>query len=72
MAQCSLIAPETSQDLDRIFDYFTENNVEAGERFVTAFAKKCEKLLQFPNMGQSYQEIEPSLRGIPLDGYIIL
>lgn len=67
-----IIAPEASQDLDEIFDYFAENNVEAGERFVTAFEQKCGKLLQFPNMGRSYQEIEPSLRGIPLDGYILL
>ncbi len=67
-----LISPEASQDLDKIFDYFASNNVEAGERFVITFENKCEKLLQFPNMGRSYQDIEPSLRGIPLDNYIIL
>jgi len=67
-----LISPEASQDLDNIFDYFASNNVEAGERFVIAFEKKCEKLLQFPKMGRSYEEIESSLRGIPLDNYIIL
>ena len=67
-----LISPEASQDLDKIFDYFASNNVEAGERFVITFEKKCEKLLRFPNMGRSYQDIEHSLRGIPLDNYIIL
>ncbi|NET17276.1 MAG: type II toxin-antitoxin system RelE/ParE family toxin [Okeania sp. SIO1H6] len=67
-----LISPEASQDLDEIFDYFSNNNVDAGERFVIAFENKCEKLLQFPKMGKSYQDIEPSLRGIPLDNYIIL
>lgn len=67
-----LISPEASQDLDVIFDYFARNNVEAGEKFVMAFEKKCEKWLQFPNMGRSYEEIESSLRGIPLDNYIIL
>ena len=70
MRSC-LISPEASQDLDKIFDYFASNNIEAGERFVIAFEKKCEKLLQFPNMGRSYQDIEPSLRGIPLGNYII-
>ncbi|MEM1167732.1 MAG: type II toxin-antitoxin system RelE/ParE family toxin [Cyanobacteria bacterium P01_H01_bin.35] len=58
--------------MDEIFDYFASQNVEAGERFVIAFENKCEKLLQFPSMGRSYQDIEPSLRGIPLDNYIIL
>ncbi len=67
-----LISPEASQDLDKIFDYFASNNVEAGERFVLTFENKCEKLLRFPNMGRSYNDIEPSLRGIPLDNYIIL
>ena len=63
------ISPEASQYLDEIFDYFANHNVGAGERFVIAFENKCEKLLQFPNMGKSYQDIESSLRGIPLDNY---
>ena len=67
-----LISSEASKDLDQIFDYFASNNVEAGENFVIAFEKKCEKLLQFPKMGKSYKDIEPSLRGVPLDNYIIL
>lgn len=67
-----LISPEASQDLDGIFDYFAINNVDAGDKFVIAFEKKCEQLLQFPKMGRSYNDIEPSLRGIPLDNYIIL
>ena len=67
-----LISPEASQDLDKIFDYFASRNVDAGERFVIAFEKKCENLLQFPNMGRSYEDIESSLRGVPLDNYIIL
>ena len=67
-----IISPEASQDLDAIFDYFASRNVDAGERFVIAFEKKCENLRRFPNMGRSYAKIEPSLRGIPLDGYIIL
>lgn len=26
----------------------------------------------FPNMGRSYAHIRPSLRGLPLNGYVIL
>ncbi len=66
-----LISPEASQDLDKIFSYFTSRNVDAGERFVLAFEKKCENLRQFPNMGRRYAALAPSLRGIPLDNYII-
>ncbi len=67
-----LISPEASKDLDEILDYFASLNVNAGETFVIAFESKCQKLLKFPNMGRSYQDIELSLRGIPLDNYIIL
>lgn len=35
------------------------------------FSQKCQQLAQFPNLGRSYSHIRPSLRGLPLDGYII-
>lgn len=33
--------------------------------------KKCKNLADFPNMGRSYDDVKPSLRGLPLAGYII-
>lgn len=66
-----IISPEASKDLDEIFNYFASNNVDAGERFVLAFEKKCQKLIKFPNMGRNYNELNSSLRGIPLHNYII-
>jgi toxin ParE1/3/4 len=62
-----IIAPAASRDLNAIGDYFISHDVEAGERFITEFNKKCRNLVNFPNIGRSYAEIEPSLRGIPLD-----
>lgn len=59
----------TSQDLDEIADRFTLHNIEAGERFFQDFARRCQQLVNFPNMGRSYAEIRPDLRGLPLDGY---
>lgn len=66
-----IISPEASQDLSDIIDYFTGINIDAGERFVDEFEKKCKYLANFPNMGRSYANIKPELRGVPLDGYII-
>jgi toxin ParE1/3/4 len=65
------IAKEASQDLDEILDYFLMLNIEAGERFVQSFNRKCQNLVQFPNIGRIYDDIAPGLRGIPLNGYII-
>lgn len=67
-----IISPEASLDLSEIIDYFTIRNIEAGERFIDEFEKKCKYLANFPNMGRSYANIKPNLRGVPLDGYIIL
>ncbi len=66
-----IISPLASRDLDDIFDYFAEFSVDAGERFVDDFNKKCRNLAAFPHIGRVYTEIESSLRGIPLSGYVI-
>lgn len=57
--------------MDDISSYFAEQNVEAGERLLRSFNDKCVNLRQFPNMGKSYGDLRPGLRGIPMNGYII-
>lgn len=66
-----LISPSASRDLNAIADYFLTRNVDAGERLFQEFTKKCQYIAQFPNLGKSYSYLRPSLRGLPLDGYII-
>ncbi|NJL61698.1 MAG: type II toxin-antitoxin system RelE/ParE family toxin [Methylacidiphilales bacterium] len=65
------ISLEATQDLDEILDYFLSRNIEAGEKFIREFNKKCEYLTSFPNIGRSYANLDPNLRGISLDNYII-
>jgi toxin ParE1/3/4 len=67
----SIISRTASRDLAEIVDYFADINIEAGERFVQEFEKKCKNLVNFPNMGRSYEDIAPLLRGIPVDGHMI-
>ena len=66
-----IISLAASRDLDEIIDYFTQRDIEAGERFITEFNKKCRNLVQFPNIGRSYADFVPLLRGVPIDGHII-
>jgi toxin ParE1/3/4 len=47
-------------------------NIEAGENFLRTFARRCQQLVSFPYSGRNYDELETGLRGLPLDGYIIL
>ena len=66
-----IIAPVAIQDLDEITSYFASRNVDAGDRLLDQFQKKCRYLAQFPQIGRSYKTIRPYLRGVPMDGYII-
>jgi toxin ParE1/3/4 len=66
-----LITSEASRDLNEIVDYFQARNLDAGERFVAAFNQKCQYLTQFPNLGKRYSNLQPSLRGISLNQYIL-
>jgi toxin ParE1/3/4 len=60
-----------SRDLREISDYFYSRNIEAGERFLQKFTRKCEQLVAFPNLGRSYTSIQPGLHGVPLENYVI-
>jgi toxin ParE1/3/4 len=66
-----IISPSASRDLDEIADYFLRLNLETGEKLFREFNKKWENVANFPNMGRSYAHINPKLRAIPLDGYVI-
>jgi toxin ParE1/3/4 len=66
-----IISPEAIEDIKAIVDYLATRNIEAGEKFLDRFEKKCRYLVQFPKIGRTYQDIRPYLRGLPLDGYII-
>lgn len=67
-----IISPSASRDLNQIADYFLTRNLEVGEKLFREFNKKCQNIANFPNIGRSYAHIRPGLRGLPLDGYVIL
>jgi toxin ParE1/3/4 len=66
-----VISPEAIRDLDEITSYFADRNVDAGDRLLDEFTKKCRFLTQFPLMGRRYAEVRPYLRGIPMQKYIL-
>ncbi|NHC36850.1 type II toxin-antitoxin system RelE/ParE family toxin [Scytonema millei] len=67
-----IISQPAVRDLQDIISYFAVENVNAGERLLQSFNQKCQQLVSFPNMGRQYENLRLGLRGLPLDGYIIL
>lgn len=66
-----VLSPAASQDLEEIVDYLSEQNLDVGEQFLAEFSQKCRSLSRFPNMGRSYADLAPQLRGVLLQGYIV-
>jgi toxin ParE1/3/4 len=66
-----IISPSAIRDLEKISDYYAENGVEAGERFLNKFTKKCRYLTQFPRIGRSYEHLQAGMRGLLVDNHII-
>lgn len=66
------ISKAACQDLDAIAEYFLTRNIDTGERLFQEFNQKCKHLIKFPLMGRSYASIDVGLRGLPIQGYIIL
>jgi toxin ParE1/3/4 len=66
------LSRQASHDLDAIADYYLARNIDVGEALFKDFTRKCENLVRFPNLGRSYDHIRSGMRGIPLEGYIIL
>lgn len=65
------ITLDASHDLSEISDYFLKQSVDAGDRFIELFTKKCQQLSQFPYSGRSYAAFAQNLRGLALMNYII-
>ncbi|MCY7368405.1 MAG: type II toxin-antitoxin system RelE/ParE family toxin [Chamaesiphon sp.] len=67
-----IISQPAIRDLESISSYFADVNVEAGEKFLKEFSKRCQQLVSFPNIGRNYDDLQVGLRGLPLEGYVIL
>lgn len=66
-----ILAPSTTRDLDRLSQYFLDTNVEAGEQLFKALNQKFYNLTQFPNLGKLYPHLDPNIRGLLVEKYII-
>jgi toxin ParE1/3/4 len=62
---------DANVDLDEICDYLELRNAKLASQLFDRIREKCKLVAAFPEMGRSYEEIIPGLRGFVIDNYII-
>jgi toxin ParE1/3/4 len=64
-------SPQAVADLDSILDYIARDKPGAATAFVRQLREKCRTLAQFPLLGESRDELVPTLRAFAVGSYVI-
>ncbi len=64
MSRKILVKPSATSDLQNIFDYFAENNLNIALKFFDSARQTFAQLAQMPNMGRLYVSDRTLLKGL--------
>ena len=67
-----VVSPDARADLDHIFDYIAEENLDAAERFLEQCYNRFTNLIAQPRMGEARPDLGAALRQVVLGQYLIL
>lgn len=65
------VSPRAKQDLDEIWLYIAEDNVEEADKMMDAFHAKFRLLASQPILGKDREDLAPALRFFPVGKYLI-
>jgi toxin ParE1/3/4 len=65
------VSPAARTDLDDIWFYIAQNNVNAADKLVHAIVSRFSKLVATPQLGRRREELSPRLRSFPVGRYVI-
>ena len=63
--------PRARADLNDIWDYIAEHNLDAAERLRERIEEVCQLLAERPQLGRGREELVPGLRSFPAGSYHI-
>lgn len=63
--------PRALEDLDAIWLYIAQNDIEAADRVISLFEEKSQILAHTPLIGRPCPELAPDLRRFPVKSYVI-
>jgi len=65
------IADRARNDLDDIWDYIAQRNLDAADAFLDKLQARFPMLARYPEAGRLRQELGPTLRSFPVGEFII-
>ena len=65
------VAGAARTDLDEIWFYIAQDNVDAADKFIHAIVSRFPKLAAMPQLGRRREELAPRLRSFPVGRYVI-
>lgn len=63
--------PLARDDLNEIWEYIAQDNLNAAENLVERIEELCQLLAQHPHLGRRREELAAGLRSFPAGSYII-
>jgi toxin ParE1/3/4 len=65
------ISDAARTDLDEIWFYIAQDNMDAADKFIHAIVSRFPRLAAMPQLGRQREELSPRLRSFPVGRYVI-
>ncbi len=65
------VAGAARTDLDEIWFYIAQDNVDAADKFIRVIVSRFSRLAAMPQLGRRREELSPRLRSFPVGRYVI-
>jgi toxin ParE1/3/4 len=65
------VSDAARSDLDEIWFYIAQDNVDAADKFIRVIVSRFPKLAAMPQLGRQREELSPRLRSFPVGRYVI-
>jgi toxin ParE1/3/4 len=66
-----IVSPLAEEDLEEIWSFIAERDVEAADRLIDEITGRFDHLLAYPEAGRARHDLLVNLRSIPVKRYVI-
>lgn len=66
-----IVSPLAEEDLEKIWSFVAERDVEAADRLIDEITNRFDHLLAYPEAGRARHDLLVNLRSLPVKRYVI-